>query len=152
MGRQFDIYLAFPTGGCIPLHPDSYVGAFYLGSQELINGLPFSFILPPLCDQYTHLRGASVHPLAPEGSFRVGLEPTVSGVHGGCLAFLRIECVPDHRSIYPTCSRPRDVQTHTILRECSTTSRLEFGFFENVTADHPASYSCLASWHWGLGL
>jgi len=29
--------------------------------------------------------------------------------------------------------------------------RSEFGFVENVTADHLVLYSCLASWHWGLG-
>ena len=106
MGRRFSVYLAFPTGGCIPLHPDSYVNLLIptqFGSHKLTNGLPFSVILLRLCDQYTHLRGASLHSLAPEGGSGVGLEPTISGVHGGCLAFLRIECVFDHRSVYPTC-------------------------------------------------
>ena len=67
MGHQFGVYLAFPTGGCIPLRPDSYVNLLIptqFGSHELINGLPPSSILPPLFDQYTHLRGASVHSLA----------------------------------------------------------------------------------------
>ena len=86
------------------------------GSRELINGLSFSDILPPLFDQYIHLGGAPVHPFAPEGDVGAGVEPTVSGVHGGGLAFLRIECVLDHRSIHPTCPRLRGLRTHTVLR------------------------------------
>jgi len=28
MGHQFGVYLASPSGGCIPFHPDSYVNPF----------------------------------------------------------------------------------------------------------------------------
>ena len=123
MDHQFGVYLASPSRGCVPFHPDSYVNPFdpcpkaYSFIHTLINDPSSSDILSLLFDHYVCRCGASVPPFAPEGGFGAGLEPTVSRVHGCGLAFLRIECVLDHRSIHPTCPRLRSLRTHTILRE-----------------------------------
>ena len=76
-----------------------------------------SVILSPLVDQYAYLWRAPVHTLKPRVGCGVGLEPTISRVHGGGLGFLRIKRVPGGGSIYPTRPWVPGLRTHSILRE-----------------------------------
>ena len=90
---------------------------FGLQFDQFINDLLPSIILPLGVDQSLYLWGTFVHPFTPRRDVRVGLESTISRVHGGDLVFRRIKRVLGGRSVDPTCPWLPSLRTLTILRE-----------------------------------
>ena len=119
MDHKLGIYLASPTRRCVSFLLELYVNLLGLSfnSHQFINNLPPSVGLPPLSVRYVYLCGAVIHPLAPKGGVRVGLEPTIPRLQGTDLDFLCIKRVLGGRSVDPTRPWIPCLRTDTVLCE-----------------------------------